>query len=86
MIERPRTGFAVVQFDETMLRNVFDIRAELDSYATTLAIARITLDEVEMLRLMRWLRRMNAQATRLLGCYRQCLLQLARLTRLLADG
>ncbi|ESZ02230.1 MULTISPECIES: GntR family transcriptional regulator [Mesorhizobium] len=50
VVERPRTGFAVVQFDETMLRNVFDIRAELDSYATTLAIARITLDEVEMLR------------------------------------
>jgi DNA-binding GntR family transcriptional regulator len=50
VIERPRTGFAVVQFDETMLRNVFDIRAELDAYATTLAISRITVDEVEILR------------------------------------
>ncbi|TIL81540.1 MAG: GntR family transcriptional regulator [Mesorhizobium sp.] len=50
VVERPRTGFAVVQFDETMLRNVFDIRAELDAYATTLAIARITIDEVELLR------------------------------------
>jgi DNA-binding GntR family transcriptional regulator len=50
VIERPRTGFAVVQFDEAMLRNVFDIRAELDVYATTLAIARITPDEVEILR------------------------------------
>jgi DNA-binding GntR family transcriptional regulator len=50
VIERPRTGFAVVQFDETMLRNVFDIRAELDAYATTLAIGRITAGEVEVLR------------------------------------
>jgi DNA-binding GntR family transcriptional regulator len=50
VIERPRTGFAVVSFDETMLRSVFDIRAELDDYATRLAIARITPEEVEVLR------------------------------------
>lgn len=50
VIERPRTGFAVVAFDETMLRNVFDIRAELDGYATRLAIARITAEEVGQLR------------------------------------
>jgi DNA-binding GntR family transcriptional regulator len=50
VIERPRTGFAVVQFDEAMLRNVFDIRAELDVFATRLAIARITDHEVEVLR------------------------------------
>ncbi|MFM2281187.1 MAG: hypothetical protein RLZZ444_3418 [Pseudomonadota bacterium] len=50
VIERPRTGFAVVHFDEAMLRNVFDIRAELDVYATRLAIARITAEEIEVLR------------------------------------
>jgi DNA-binding GntR family transcriptional regulator len=50
VIERPRTGFAVVPFDETMLRNVFDIRAELDDYATRLAIPRITPEEVDVLR------------------------------------
>jgi DNA-binding GntR family transcriptional regulator len=50
VIERPRTGFAVVHFDEAMLRNVFDIRAELDDYATRLAIARITDDEIALLR------------------------------------
>jgi DNA-binding GntR family transcriptional regulator len=50
VIERPRTGFAVVPFDETMLRNAFDIRAELDDYATRLAITRITPDELEVLR------------------------------------
>jgi DNA-binding GntR family transcriptional regulator len=50
VIERPRTGFAVVHFDEAMLRNVFDTRAVLDEYATRLAIARITDDEVEVLR------------------------------------
>lgn len=46
VIERPRTGFAVVQFDETMLREVFDLRAELDAYATRLAVERITPDEL----------------------------------------
>lgn len=50
VIERPRTGFAVVHFNETMLRNVFDIRAVLDEHATRLAITRITDDEVEVLR------------------------------------
>ena len=50
VIERPRAGFAVVPFDEAMLRNVFDIRAELDDYATRLAIARITPEEVDVLR------------------------------------
>ena len=46
VVERPRTGFAVVQFDETMLHEVFDLRAELDSYATGLAVKRITDDDV----------------------------------------
>jgi DNA-binding GntR family transcriptional regulator len=50
VIERARTGFAVVSFDETMLRNVFDIRAELDDYATRLTIPRITREEVDVLR------------------------------------
>lgn len=50
MIERPRTGFAVVHFDEAMLRNVFDIRAVLDEYATRLTIARITDEEIAALR------------------------------------
>jgi DNA-binding GntR family transcriptional regulator len=49
VVERPRTGFAVVQFDETMLREVFDLRAELDSYATGLAVERITDDDVKAL-------------------------------------
>jgi DNA-binding GntR family transcriptional regulator len=46
VVERPRTGFAVVQFDETMLREVFDLRLELDSYATRLAVLRITDEQV----------------------------------------
>jgi DNA-binding GntR family transcriptional regulator len=46
VIERPRTGFAVVQFDETMLREVFDLRAEMDGYATRLAVDRISADEL----------------------------------------
>lgn len=46
VVERPRTGFAVVQFDETMLREVFDLRKELDSYATRLAVLRITDEQV----------------------------------------
>lgn len=50
VIERPRTGFAVVSFDETMLRNVFDIRAELEDYATRLTISRITAEEIDRLR------------------------------------
>jgi DNA-binding GntR family transcriptional regulator len=50
VIERPRTGFAVMHFDEAMLCNVFDIRAVLDEYATRLAIARITDEEIEVLR------------------------------------
>ncbi|WEZ85956.1 GntR family transcriptional regulator (plasmid) [Rhizobium sp. 32-5/1] len=50
VIERPRTGFAVVHFDEAMLRNVFDIRVVLDEHATRLAMARITDDEVDVLR------------------------------------
>ncbi|HEX9859117.1 MAG TPA: GntR family transcriptional regulator, partial [Paracoccaceae bacterium] len=50
VVERPRTGFAVVTFDETMLREVFDLRAELDAYATRLAVARITDDELQVLR------------------------------------
>ena len=49
VVERPRTGFAVVQFDEKMLREVFDLRAELDSYATGLAVERITDDQVTSL-------------------------------------
>ncbi|MFC4216265.1 GntR family transcriptional regulator [Pseudophaeobacter arcticus] len=50
VVERPRSGFAVVRFDETMLGEAFDLRAELDAYATRLAVARITAEEVQMLR------------------------------------
>jgi DNA-binding GntR family transcriptional regulator len=46
VVERPRTGFSVVQFDEKMLCEVFDLRAELDNYATGLAVQHITDDDV----------------------------------------
>ncbi|PKP75972.1 MAG: GntR family transcriptional regulator [Alphaproteobacteria bacterium HGW-Alphaproteobacteria-6] len=46
VVERARTGFAVVQFDEKMLREVFDLRVELDSYATRLAVENVTDDDV----------------------------------------
>lgn len=49
VVERQRTGFAVIQFDETMLHEVYDLRAELDAYATRLAIGRITEDEIHEL-------------------------------------
>lgn len=49
VVERARTGFAVVQFDEKMLRDVFDLRAELDSYATRLAVQKITDADVAAL-------------------------------------
>ena len=49
VVERARTGFAVVQFDEKMLRDVFDLRAELDSYATRLAVQNITDADVAAL-------------------------------------
>jgi DNA-binding GntR family transcriptional regulator len=49
VVERPRTGFAVVTFDETLLHEVYDLRAELDEYATRLAIGRITDDQVKEL-------------------------------------
>jgi DNA-binding GntR family transcriptional regulator len=52
VIERPRTGFAVVQFDETMLREVFDLRAEMDGYATRLAVTRATKEDVQALYLL----------------------------------
>ncbi|MDR7126691.1 GntR family transcriptional regulator [Pseudotabrizicola sp. 4114] len=49
VVERPRTGFAVVAFDETMLHEVFDLRAELDAYATRLAVDRITPADLKVL-------------------------------------
>lgn len=50
VIERPKTGFAVADFDETLLANAFNIRAELEVYATRLAVDRITADEIRALR------------------------------------
>ena len=49
VIERPRTGFSVVTFDEVMLCEVFDLRAELDNYATRLTTGRITPDQIQTL-------------------------------------
>jgi DNA-binding GntR family transcriptional regulator len=49
---RPRQGFAVNEFDITMLRESFEVREVLDGHATELATARLTTTDKEDLKAM----------------------------------
>ncbi|MEO6607248.1 MAG: GntR family transcriptional regulator [Aestuariivirga sp.] len=49
---RPRQGFAVNEFDITMLRESFEVREVLDGHATELATARLTTTDKENLKAM----------------------------------